>query len=145
MRDTPDKIESLMDHQIFVFGSNTEGRHGKGAALVAIEKFGAVYGQAKGLQGNSYAVITKDLTKPFNERMRSVSLESIQIQVNELIEFAKKSDYFTFFVTEIGCKHAGFKIREIAPMFTAAKNVENIYLPKRFWRELYYRDQHAIF
>lgn len=145
MRLTPDRIEALMEHQIFVFGSNTEGRHGKGASLTALQKFGAVYGQSKGLQGNSYAIITKDLTKPFTERMRSVSLESIQLQVDELIQFAKKSDYLTFFVTEIGCNLAGFRVREIAPMFSAAKDVENIYLPRKFWRELYYKDQHAIF
>jgi hypothetical protein len=36
---------------VFVFGSNTEGRHGAGAAKVAKDKFGAKYGQAKGMQG----------------------------------------------------------------------------------------------
>jgi hypothetical protein len=50
---------------IFVFGSNPEGRHGAGAAKTAKEKFGAVYGQGEGLQGNAYALPTKDLrSKP---------------------------------------------------------------------------------
>lgn len=44
---------------IFVFGSNPEGRHG--AAKVARNQFGAIYGQGEGLQGNSYALPTKDL------------------------------------------------------------------------------------
>ena len=35
---------------IFVFGSNTEGRHGSGAAKVAREQCGAIYGQGQGLQ-----------------------------------------------------------------------------------------------
>mgnify|MGYP006877977877 FL=1 len=56
-------IDKLNSNQIFVFGSNTQGRHGKGAALTARNKFGAIYGQAEGLQGQSYAIITKDLTK----------------------------------------------------------------------------------
>ena len=47
---------------IFVFGSNTEGRHGAGAALYARQHHGAIYGQARGLQGNSYAIVTKDLS-----------------------------------------------------------------------------------
>lgn len=51
------------DNVIFVFGSNTEGRHGAGAAKVAKDDFGAIYGQAEGLQGNAYAIITKDLNK----------------------------------------------------------------------------------
>lgn len=46
---------------VFVFGSNPEGRHGAGAAKVARERFGAVYGQGEGLQGNAYAIPTKDL------------------------------------------------------------------------------------
>lgn len=46
---------------IFVFGSNPEGRHGAGAAKVARTQFGAIYGQGEGLQGNAYALPTKDL------------------------------------------------------------------------------------
>jgi len=34
---------------IFVFGSNSEGRHGAGAAKVARNQFGAIYGQSEGL------------------------------------------------------------------------------------------------
>ena len=46
----------------FSFPYHQPGRHGKGAALTAI-KFGAIYGKSEGLQGQSYAIITKDLTK----------------------------------------------------------------------------------
>jgi hypothetical protein len=46
--------------QVFVFGSNLAGRHGKGAALDAIKFYGAIYGQGIGRQGNSYAIPTKD-------------------------------------------------------------------------------------
>ena len=45
---------------IFVFGSNLAGRHGAGAALCALREHGAIYGQGVGLQGNSYAIPTKD-------------------------------------------------------------------------------------
>ena len=44
---------------IFVFGSNPEGRHGAGAAKIAREQFGAIYGRGEGLQGNAYALPTK--------------------------------------------------------------------------------------
>ena len=46
---------------IFVFGSNIEGIHGAGAAKVSREQFGAIYGNGEGLQGNAYALPTKDL------------------------------------------------------------------------------------
>ena len=45
--------------KIFVFGSNLEGKHGKGAALEARKNWGAIYGQGIGRQGNSYAIPTK--------------------------------------------------------------------------------------
>jgi len=69
---------------IFVFGSNTEGRHGKGAAKVAKEKFGAIYGQSEGLQGNSYAIITKDLRYG-----KSISKEQIIKSIEKLYEIAR--------------------------------------------------------
>lgn len=42
MRTTPENITKLESNQIFVFGSNQSGRHGKGAAKTALG-WGAVY------------------------------------------------------------------------------------------------------
>jgi hypothetical protein len=81
-------INSLKSNQIFVFGSNTEGRHGKGAALTAKQKFGAIYGQSEGLQGQSFAIITKDLTKTVHP---SRSEDQIKEQISKLYEFAKQN------------------------------------------------------
>jgi hypothetical protein len=58
-RFTPEKIEKLNPNQIFVFGSNEKGIHGKGAALQAKKVFGAVQGCGFGLTGNSFAIPTK--------------------------------------------------------------------------------------
>ena len=55
---TPDNITSLAPHEVFVFGSNLAGAHAGGAARVAARKFGAVWGQGEGLQGQSYAIPT---------------------------------------------------------------------------------------
>lgn len=46
---TPDNIQELTENQIFVFGSNMNGNHAGGAARLAVEKFGAVMGQAEGM------------------------------------------------------------------------------------------------
>ena len=48
--------------EIFVFGSNLAGRHGAGAALAALKDHGAIYGCGEGIQGQSYAIPTKDRT-----------------------------------------------------------------------------------
>ena len=53
-----------------------------------------------------------------------------------LKEFAKTRPDLIFQVTEIGCGLAGYKAKEIAPLFVAAKDVNNINLPSRFWHKI---------
>ena len=76
---------------IFVFGSNPEGRHGAGAAKVAKEKFGAKYGKGEGLQGNSYALPTKDLRVTENRGLRSISESQIIESIKKLYETARQN------------------------------------------------------
>lgn len=99
---------------IFVFGSNLAGRHGKGAALAARHWHGAKYGQGSGLQGNSYAIPTKD------ENIRTLPLEVIERHVHEFIQFAYSQPQWVFTVTRIGCGLAGYHPTQIAPMFKLA-------------------------
>lgn len=132
MRITPNILIKLAPNEVFVFGSNTEGRHSKGAALTARLKFKAQYGNPKGLQGQSYAIITKDLKKG----ERSIPLSKIEEQIEEFIEFAKNHPDLLFYVTKLGCSLAGYSVEEIAPLFKNAINVENITLPLEFWRIL---------
>lgn len=113
--------------QIFVFGSNLAGRHGKGAALFARKNHGAIYGQAMGLQGNSYGIPTKD------EHIRTLPLDFINVYVTEFIVFAKKHREHIFNVTRIGCGLAGYTDQQIAPMFRNAP--ANCVLPDQ-WEEI---------
>lgn len=122
MRISSNYIIKLQPNEIFVFGSNLAGMHGGGAARLAYQKFGAVWGQGVGLHGQSYAIPTMQ-----------GGVEAIQPYVDEFIEFAKQHPQLKFLVTEIGCGIAGFIPAEIAPLFEKAKEVENIYLPERFW------------
>ena len=128
-RTTPENIKSLAENQIFVFGSNLSGRHGKGAAKTALG-WGAKWGQAKGLQGKTYGIPTKDASI-----RRTLTIEEIKPFVDEFIEFAKDNPNLIFLVTEIGCGLAGLKPKEVAPLFKEAVNVFNIHLPPRFWHK----------
>ena len=121
-RYTPDFIRSLAPNEIFVFGSNLAGMHGGGAARIAMDKFGAVWGQGVGLQGQSYAIPTMQ-----------GGVETIKPYVDEFIEFAKQHPEYKFLVTRIGCGIAGFTDEEIAPLFKEAQKLENIWLPRSFW------------
>ena len=57
-RITPNHITELKPNEIFVFGSNLQGYHGGGAARLAMNQWGAVWGQGTGLQGQTYAIPT---------------------------------------------------------------------------------------
>ncbi len=118
---TPDKITSLAENEIFVFGSNIEGTHGGGSARVAFNKFGAVWGEGVGLHGKSYAIPTMH-----------GGLKDIKPYVDEFIRFAKLHGELTFLVVRLGCNYAGFYVYEIASLFKDAIDVENIILPKDF-------------
>ena len=121
---TPDAISSLKADEIFVFGSNLNGYHKGGAARVARKMFGAIWGQGVGLQGQSYAIPTMQ-----------GGVETIKPYVDQFIKFAKEHTELFFYVTRIGCGIAGFKDRDIAPLFKDAMAVENICLPKSFVEE----------
>lgn len=58
MRISSDRITELAPNEIFVFGSNREGLHCSGAARLAYQNFGAVWGVGIGLQGQTYAIPT---------------------------------------------------------------------------------------
>ncbi len=118
---TPERITELRENEIFVFGSNLAGAHGGGAALLAYRKFGAVWGQGVGLQGQSYGIPTMH-----------GGVEAIRPYVDEFIAFAKQHPELTFLVTKIGCGIAGFSVAEIAPLFASALEVENVLLPQEF-------------
>ena len=120
-RYTPEKIESLREGEIFVFGSNLAGHHGGGAANIAFKKFDAIWGQGVGLQGQCYAIPTMQ-----------GGVDTIKPYVEEFVSFAKQHSEFTFLVTKIGCGIAGFSEEEIAPLFMNALQVENIVLPESF-------------
>lgn len=118
---TPERISELKANEIFVFGSNLAGSHGGGAARLAYERFGAIWGQGVGLQGQSYGIPTMH-----------GGVEAIKPYVDEFIAFAKQHPEYKFLVTRIGCGIAGFTDAEIAPLFKDAIDLENIILPRVF-------------
>jgi hypothetical protein len=122
---TPEMITELNNDEIFVFGSNLAGMHGGGAAYAAWKQFGSVMGCGVGLRGQSYAIPTMQ-----------GGVETIKPYVDEFIAFAREHPELFFFVTRIGCGIAGFRDKEIAPLFAEATEVDNICLPESFVKVL---------
>lgn len=127
------KITQLKPNQIFVFGSNTEGIHGAGAALWAKNNAGAIYGWNKGLQGQSYAIITKDLTKRHHP---SISRSTIVYQLHDLAELAKVTPHKEYIVAYSGTGYNlnGYTPEEMAEMFAQVKWPENMVWEYNFYK-----------
>lgn len=121
-RITPSTINVLKPREIFVFGSNFEGKHLGGAAYTAKEKFGAVWGMGEGLQGQSYAIPSME------------GFDNIRPAVKRFTSFAYQHFEFDFYITPIGCGITGYQPEEIAPLFLDASYLENVYLPISFWK-----------
>ena len=124
-RISSNRIAYLAPNEVFVFGSNLQGRHGGGAARFAHEHFGAVWGEGVGLFGQSYAIPTMQ-----------GGVETIQPYVEDFLQFAQMHAELDFLVTEIGCGIAGFSPVDIAPLFFRAieADIRNVYLPESFYK-----------
>ena len=136
-------ITSLPPNGIFVYGANTEGRHGLGAAKVAREKFGAIYGKT-GLQGQSYGIITKDLGATSHP---SVSVDEILKQIEYLYEFARHEPGLEFYVAYSGKGKNlnGYTPDQMAGMFASHPVPDNIVFEEEFHRLVHrYIDSIAV-
>ncbi len=120
---------------VFVFGSNLAGRHGKGAALHARLEYGAIRGQAEGIQGNSYAIPTKDAN------LKTLPIDKIREYVKTFLYVANLSPETEFYVTAIGCGLAGYNPEDIAPFFANAPGNVELCLEFRGWLDRQINDQ----
>lgn len=143
---TGEQITKLEPNYVFVFGSNPEGRHGAGAAKAAL-KFGAKYGAGRGLQGQTYALVTKNLKEGFVEKMkdgttkthlkagyRSISKEELIENIKEFYECAEQNQNLKFFVAyKADSKNLnGYSSKEMYEMLTEHKIPDNVYLHSSF-------------
>ena len=106
---------------VFVFGSNLEGVHGKGAARYARDYLGAVTGCGEGPTGQSYALPTK--RAPYVD----MELQEVEESVGRFLDYARANSETLFKVTRVGCNNAGFTDDLIAPLFDSAP--DNCLLP----------------
>lgn len=120
-RIAPDRITRLGRRDVFVFGSHVFGRHSVGAALYAQQHFGAVGGQAEGLQGRSYAIPVDG--NSFGEMRQAIS---------RFTEFAATNPHLRFMLTAVGTGAAGYTVEQMAPLFSEAYALGNVFVPESF-------------
>lgn len=120
-KETPRVLTSLQPNEVFVFGSNSKGIHLGGGARYAVRHFGAKMGHASGMQGQSYAIPTV-----------GVSFETMALEIEKFINFAQAHQELHFYVTAIGCGHAGYNVYQVAHLFAPARYMDNVSLPSAF-------------
>lgn len=114
-------ITKLEPHQVAVCGTNTEGRHGMGFALWCKKNAGAIYGQAKGLMGQTYGIVTKDLSKGTHP---SVPKEYIHKQIGDLyaVSVILKDREFLIPYKGHGVNLNNYSPEEMAEMFVSVEH-----------------------
>lgn len=127
-------IIELPNNGIFVFHSNTQGRHGKGNALIARLKHNAIYGQPEGLQGRSYGIITKDLTKKIHP---SYPLDYISDAIDNLYECIRniegwKDKLFYISYNSLSLNLNGWSHEQIASCYANIDIPENVVFEEEF-------------
>lgn len=115
-RFTPEHIEDLHPNEVFVFGSNANGNHYGGAANLAYQRFGAVWGVGEGLRGNSYALPT------LNRSMERVSMGALKQAFKHLFQEIDFNPELCFLLTKVGCGIAGYTVEEVACAFWESVN-----------------------
>jgi hypothetical protein len=116
----------IFPESIFVFGSNTGGFHGKGAAQYARKYLEAEQGVGEGLTGHCYALPTVGYAQ--GKGLLKMSLDEIDFHVKRFIDFAKSNPDLNFQLTQVGCGLAGYSIDEILPLFLNHGIPNNVFL-----------------
>jgi len=137
MRTYKGLVTSLLPNQVFTFGSNPEGIHGAGAARVAANNYGAIMGIGRGHMGQSYGLVTKNLTPNYTEEPsgityvkageRSVSKSQMLVNIIHLYLYAIDNPELDFMIAYTPAPNLnGYTPIEMVELFLMAKPPTNI-------------------
>jgi hypothetical protein len=134
MRTYKGKLHSehkIPSNGILVGGTNTQGRHGLGTALLGLQHYGAEYGKPFGPQGRFYGICTKDLTVKSHP---SISSSFIIKQIYGLYEYAKLHPELEFYVPYQASSDNlnAYTPKEMAVMFSSHSIPDNICFEEDF-------------
>jgi hypothetical protein len=113
-------ITKLKPNENVAVGTNTQGRHGKGAALWAFLHAGLKRGHSLGQCGQTYGIVTKDLTQAIHP---SISRRSIVFQLTLLYIHAYQHPDQKWFVlySGTGANLNGYTPAEMRQLFRDAE------------------------
>jgi hypothetical protein len=110
------RLTKLPANARFVFGANTAGRHGAGAARDAARYFGAVEGIGEGPTGQAYALPTVDYDGRgnFATTSRPVSGSALAAALARLVDYARTHPDEDLICTDVGAGLAGIEPETVA-------------------------------
>jgi hypothetical protein len=108
--------------EIFVFGSNLAGRHGKGAALHAAKHYDAMRGVGEGPTGMAYAIPTKGAA------LEALSFDAIDAAICRFLTHAAARPLTRFILTPIGTGLAGHPKAQVWAVLKREGVPENVAL-----------------
>jgi hypothetical protein len=105
------RLKKLPANARFVFGSNTAGRHGAGAAKDAAQHFGAVEGVGEGETGQAYALptVAYDGWGDFAASARPVAIDAFAASLQRLVDRAIDHPSVDYIMTDVGTGLAGLE------------------------------------
>lgn len=109
-----DPIMQLEPNEIFIFGSNTAGKHGAGAALQARLSWGAKWGIGEGITGQCYAFPTLDGS---NSQLTQLPIEALVASRDRLYSTCAQHTDKIFLLTKVGCGLAGYPEETMRGLF----------------------------
>jgi hypothetical protein len=141
MKTYKGKINSLLDNQVFVMGSNPIGINGSlktgkgGAALSALKRGwvsqGEIMNNCLSKSGKAWGIVT--VTGP--GKKRSKTPEEIKQNILKLYEFAIRNPDKDFLIAYTGTQNYnlnGYSNKELAEMFSDFEIPENIIFEEEF-------------
>lgn len=114
---------------VFVFGSNLAGRHGKGAALHAAQFYGAERGVGEGRTGNAYAIPTK------GRNLERLEFWEIETAIGRFLAYAKANPSERFILTPVGTGLARHSKRDVWQAFAIRGVPSNVLLTSTWMSE----------
>lgn len=130
-RITPEDLRMIYNNEVLVYATNMAGRPINHYAVFANQFLGARYGKFYGLQGRCFAIPTVEA-----DMYTKMPIDRIKHFVDKFIDEAIKRKDRKFLVTDFAGGIGGWPIADIAALFIPSINVDNIYLPERYWKKI---------
>lgn len=132
-RHTPAQLTELLPYEVVVFGSDLAGEHTRGDARTALERYGAVRGNGRGLYGQSYALPVSDY------HQTALPLPAIRVGIEDLLDCARLNACKCFMFPRVVHSFCEYDASQICELVYDLDLPHNVIIPIEMQRQLHTR------